>query len=252
VRGVRRRLSSPRFRRRATIASVVLGLGGAAAVIAMAVGNTGQHLSTPIDRSKPAWVYHPPPTMKLTQADRVDIFQTSAAFVDTAVRRRHLDVAWKLLAPEMKKGETRAQWDSGFNNVVPFKAVGIAAWRVLYAYQNDVALNLAVLGAPTAEWAGKTFTIELKRNTASKRWLVASWSPDGIGGRRQVRSLAKLPPPVPDQSRLSSTWLLVPLGFVLGLALLPLPLTLATFIRTRRSARRYAAALAFDRPKPRA
>jgi hypothetical protein len=225
----------------------VLVVAGVAIGIAMAIGNIGQNLSTPIDKSKPAWVYHPPPSMTLSAADRETIFQISAAFVDTAVRRRHLDMAWDMLAPQMKAGQTRAQWDTGNNNVVPFQAVGIAAWNILYSFRDDVALNLAVLGDRHAEWAGKTFTIELKRDKATNRWLVASWTPDGIGGKDQIRSLHNAPPPVPDGSPLSPAYLLVPFAMVLGLVLLPLPFGVGRYFRTRRSARRYAELLALQR-----
>ena len=85
-----------------------------------------------------------------------------------------LDGAWELLGPEMKAGQTRKSWDTGFNNVVPFKADGIQAWSILYAYDNDVAVDVSLVsrGKGKADWAGKTFTLELKRYPARPgHWL---------------------------------------------------------------------------------
>ena len=48
-----------------------------------------------------------------------------------------------------------------------------------------------VVGSKTSDWAGKTFTIELKRHHSHPgAWLVASWVPKGIGGAGQIRSVA--------------------------------------------------------------
>ena len=91
----------------------------------------------------------------------------------------------------MKAGQTRRSWDTGNNNVIPFPAIGIANWSVLYAYRDDVALDLGVVGDPHSDWAGKTFTIEFKRYKSQPRdWLVAAWVPKGIGGAGQIKSVA--------------------------------------------------------------
>ena len=110
--------------------------------------------------------------MRLTAADRRDLFDTASRFIKTAVARKHLDSAWDMLGPEMKAGQTRKSWDSGFNNVIPFPAVGIATWDILYAYQGDVAIDLGVVGAKTSDWAGKTFTLELKRYQSHPQQLA--------------------------------------------------------------------------------
>ena len=112
---------------------------------AIEIGNTGKSNATPII-DKPAQVYHEPARMNLTAADRRDLFEAASHFLRTAVARKHLDSAWDLLGPEMKAGQTRKSWDTGNNDVIPFPAVGIATWNILYAYQNDVAIDLGVVG----------------------------------------------------------------------------------------------------------
>src|SRR5262249_41703252 len=196
---------------------------------------------------KPAQVYHAPAAMSLTPSDRQQRFGTATSFVRTAVARKHLDSAWDMLGPEMKAGQTRRSWDTGFNNVVPFPAVGIANWGVLYAYRNDVALDLSVVGAKTSDWAGKTFTIELKRYRSHPRdWLVASWVPKGVGGAGQIRSVAAEPPPPPVKAAVSSKWLLAPVGIV-GLLVLSLgAVGVASIVRQRRAAKRYEKLLGYS------
>jgi len=141
---VRRRLSSPRFRRRLFWTTGTTGVVSAIVVTAILLGNTGHSNETPVDRTKPAWRYRPPPKMALTSHDRDKLFVVATRFVRTAVARKNIDTAWDLLAPEMKAGQTRKSFDTGFNNVVPFAADGIESWSINYAYLNDVALDLSL------------------------------------------------------------------------------------------------------------
>jgi hypothetical protein len=183
-------LGSPRFRRR--LVWIAAGLGVPAAVVAGAIviGNTGKSTATPLTK-RPAWVYHQPKAMHLTQRDRLALLATSSHFIRTAVARQHLDEAWDLLGPDMQAGQTRRSWDSGTNNVVPFPVTGIAAWDVLYSYDNDVAFDLALVAKPGQDVVGKTFTIELKRYPhRGNRWLVASWVPRGITSATNSKSAA--------------------------------------------------------------
>jgi hypothetical protein len=240
------RLSSPRFRRRLYWSVGLVGTLGAVVGGAIYVGNTGRSNATPLI-DKPAWVYREPARMRLTASDRHELFATASQFIKTAVARKHLDSAWEMLGPEMKAGQTRKSWDTGFNNVIPFPAVGIADWEILYAYQNDVAIDLGVIGDKHSDWAGKTFTLELKRYKAHPHsWLVAAWVPKGIGGRGQVKSVAKLPPLKPPQAQLSAKWLLLPLGIFGSVILTLIGWGIRSAIKQRRAARRYARLLGYS------
>ena len=188
--------------------------------------------------------------MVLTQRDRLDLFRTSAHFVRTAVARKHLDEAWDMLGPEMRAGQTRKSWDTGFNNVVPFKADGIQEWDVLYAYNNDVALDLSLFarGKGKDGWSGKTFTVELKRYAGHPhQWLVASWVPKGIGGGGTLSSNRRSgPPPPPVKAKLSAKFIFVPAAVLLGLLLLLTAWGVTSVVRGRRATRRYADALGYN------
>jgi len=237
---MRARLSSHRFRRRVAWTAAIgaaLALVGAAAV---RLGDTGRDFDTPMS-GQDAWVYTAPKLSRLDAADRRTLFATSSRFVRTAVARRNLDDAWELLGPEMRAGQSRESWLSGFNNVVPFPVAGIASWNVLYSYEGDVGIDLALVAVPHRDIVGKTFTIELKRYPQrGNRWLVASWVPKGLTSSKQSLAASVVPPPPPPpEAPLSAAWLLAPLS-VLGLfVLVPLVVALRSLLQHRRAAKRY-------------
>jgi hypothetical protein len=229
-------------------------VSGSTSIVALVVlvgfhfANTGRSNATPIDQTKKAWVYQAPAHMRLTEQDRLELFDTSSRFVRTAVARKRLDAAWEMLGPEMKAGQTRRSWDTGFNNVVPFKADGIEAWDILYAYEGDVALDLSLVSGRRSgnKWAGKTFTLELKRDPASHRWLVASWVPKGIGGGGTLSPNRRSGPPPPAvTAHLSARWLFVPAVFLGGLLLVLGVAGVRSVVQSRRASRRYAEALGY-------
>jgi hypothetical protein len=210
-------------------------------VAAIAIGNTGHSSQTPIDSTKKAWVYHAPKVLKLSAADRKQLMAISVRFVRTAVRREHVDDAWRLAGPGLRQGESRREWDTGNIAVPPFDAVGIGTWDVLYSYTNDVAFDLNLIGAKSQPYISKTFTIELKKH--GKRWLVESWTPRGVATLSALRSSDRPPPLPPVKAALSKWFLITPAvifgGMVVGFALFGL----VHMLRGRRSARRYARVL---------
>jgi hypothetical protein len=243
---MRGRLLSPRFRRRLGWLAVLLGVAGLITLAATRYANTGASNATPLI-DKPATVYRVPAHMHLTKQDRYELFDVTSRFVHTAVVRRHLDSAWNMLGPEMKAGQTRKSWDTGFNNVVPFKADGIGLFSILYAYKDDVAIDTGLVSGKGKGWSAKTFTIELKRYPGQHRWLVASWVPKGIGGGGTLSPLHKAgPPPPPFHSKLSGRWLFAPFFFLALLGVFVTVWVLSGSIRTRRAARRYADALGYS------
>jgi hypothetical protein len=237
---VGRRLSSYRFRRR------LAWTGGLTAVLAaivggsILIGNTGKSTETPFS-AKPVRVYHEPRLHHLSQRERLELLATSSQFVRTAVARRRLDEAWTLLGPEMQAGQTRKSWNSGTNNVVPFPVVGIAAWNVLYSYDDDVAFDLALVAKPGHDLVGKTFTIELKRYPErGNRWLVAAWVPRGVTTAGQSKSAAAERPPPAPRAPLSAKWLIVPVAVLALILLTPLAVIVRSLVQSRRAAKRYA------------
>ena len=243
------RLSSHRFRRRLAWGGGSLALVAAIVVVSIAVGNTGKSNETPIDHSKKPWVYKAPTHMSLSSSDRVELYAVARRFVQTAVARKQLDSAWDMLGPEMKAGQTRRSWDTGFNNVVPFQADGIQSWTINYSYQDDVALDLSLYhNGKGTSWSGKTFTLELKRDLSAPThpWLVVSWVPKGVGGGGSLNPDRPAGPPPPGPAaQLSGKWLFLPLTFLAALLLGLGAWAIRNVVRGRRASRRYAESLGY-------
>ncbi len=244
---MRGRLSSPRFRRRLGWLTLLVVLASLITVAITKYSNTGKSNATPII-DRPATVYRVPARMHLTRQDRNELFAVTSRFVMTAVRRKHLGEAWAMLGPEMKAGQTRKSWDTGFNNVVPFNADGIGMFNVLYAYQNDVAIDTGLVSGKGGAWSAKTFTIELKRYPSHhNQWLVESWVPKGIGGGGTLSPTRRAgPPPPPFHSKVSSRWLMAPVVFFALVFGSLMAWGVGRAIRGRRAARRYAKALGYS------
>jgi hypothetical protein len=237
---MRRRLASPRFRRRLAWTVVLVGLPATLVVVAILIGNTGKSPATPLTHER-VWVSHEPKLRRLDPQLRAQLLGTTWRFVRTAVVRKNLDSAWPMLGPALRAGMTRKQWDTGDNAVVPYRATAISAVDVLYSYEGDVALDVSLIGRPSEDAVAKTFTIELTRDPRHHdRWLVASWVPRGISSPEMLRSNRKLPPVPPVKAALAERWLLLPLAILSLILLVPLGLAVRTYVAHRRAARRYA------------
>ena len=74
---------------------------------------------------------------------------------------------------------------------VRLAVAGLATWSVLYSYQDDVALDLALLAKPGGDIVGKSFTIELKRyrhdGGSSRVWRSCSAQGVSRGGDRGIK-----------------------------------------------------------------
>ena len=186
--------------------------------------------------------------MKLTRATGVSCSTTASQFIKTAVARKHLDSAWNMLGPEMKAGQTRKSWDTGNNNVIPFPAIGIANWSVLYAYRErrrdrprrrrrpaqrlgreDVHDRVQALQVAAAELARRVVGAEghRRRRPDEERRLGAGRAADGRDGLGEVAARA---------ARASSAALLIALA----------AWGIRSVIKQRRAAKRYAKLLGYN------
>src|SRR6478752_5555644 len=105
------------------------GSVGAAAVLTVVlliafVPNTGHTLSTPIDSTKQAQVFHVPKTVVATPQEKAAALATLGVFVPSAFTRQHLDRSWPLATAHMKIGTSHADWLAGDLPIVPYSAAG--------------------------------------------------------------------------------------------------------------------------------
>jgi hypothetical protein len=236
------RFASPRFRRRLVWSSVAVAALAGTVVAAVLIGDTGRPEPERFSAGTPK-VVHSPKLAHLTPRERVGLLNTSLLFVRTAVMREDLSRAYDLTGPQLRQGLSRKQWLRGNIPVVPFQAVGIAAWNVAYSYVNDVAFNLSLVAKPgTGSVVGKTFTIELSRANPHAHWLVTSWSPVGVSGPGNDVGIREAISSVPEpKAALSMWWLALPLALLAMIVVIPTGIGVRHWIAGRRSERAYLA-----------
>lgn len=173
---------------------------------------------------KPTIVPAPVPADFRT-AKREGVLRVAAEFVNTAVRRQHVDVSFDLATPALRKGFTRKTWATRDIPVQPYP-LDSARYKLKGSFTDSVWLQVALYpdrkhkSVPAA-----VFDLTLKpfRDGESRRWLVDSWAPAGYEGIPSAPLGASRGPleKVEYKGALSQTWLLVPVSaFLLGLVLL--------------------------------
>ena len=239
------RLSSPRFRRRLLRWGSVVAAAGILVFVGIRWANTADKL--PKASGGPVQTVPPTPkTVRLTPAAANQVRAIAEHFIQTAVYRRHLDEAWALAAPSMREGMTLKQWRTGNIPVVPFQASDVAQirWRLDYSFPRLVGMKIALITKPHAKHTGMVASMEMQavgRGT-HQRWLVDAWVPLG-GGEDLKRAIQPLGSnqTISTQPRLSSTWLLLPIGLIAGtILLLPIGLGVRGWRRQVRAQRAYS------------
>ena len=139
------------------------------------VPNTGHTLSTPVDSTKQAQVFHVPKTVRATPGEKAAALRTLSVFVPSAFTRRHLEQSWPLATQHMKIGTSRADWLAGDLPVVPYPAAGYRTFGTVLKYQYRHVLGFDVLVLPKAGPKGKlagqqVYSCEL--HDVHGRWLV--------------------------------------------------------------------------------
>jgi hypothetical protein len=232
-------------------AALAVAAGGVGAV-GFATENVSEH-PEPASGTAPPQVASLPEATVLSKADALALVQASRTFVTAAVARRHLDVAYDMVGPELRSGLTRAEWTHGANPVVPFPAIGIADVGFAYSYPNDVALDLALVAKPGSDTIGKTFRIEFRRPRTAAPWRVVAWLPFGVSSAANVQSLAQQRAATERLEEetgapLASWWLAFPAGLLSCVVLLPIYLGARSWRAARRAERDYRDAISSSSP----
>jgi hypothetical protein len=250
---VKKFLASPRMRRRlGWVGSMLLVAAGIGVLILLLPGRS-QVAAEP--RGGPAYIPPEPDVpMRRTRGQLTQPLDVAAKFIFTAVIRKNVGESWDVVAPTFpgKSEYTKAEWAKGDDlPIIPFP-VARARWRLDYSYRNEVGLAVALFPPQGSEQRAAVFNIDMRAFGTGKnrKWMVENFGPAGVEGmaagggssnRMQASGLPDLNPVgTSGSSRLSNTWLIVPLG-ILGLALLfPLGLGISSLIRARRAEREFA------------
>lgn len=102
-------------------------------------------------------------------------------FINTAVARKKLDVAWRISSPTIRGGLTYKQWLTGDIPVVPYDVnqVERAPVRLDWSYPNQASFAVMLLPRDGSPEKPQTFFITVKKfgKGAKSRWMVDYWAP---------------------------------------------------------------------------
>ncbi len=172
--------------------------------------------------------------------------RVAAEFVNTAVRRRHLEVAYDLASPTLRQGYTRHAWATEDIPVQPYP-LDSARYKVVGSFTDQLWVQVALYpDSKHKSVPAAVFDLTLKPfpNGGTHRWLVDSWTPAGYTGmptgilgsdRGPLAAAAN----VEYKSSLSRAWLLIPIsGFIIGIGLL-IALAVRGWWRGNRAVKNY-------------
>ncbi len=162
------------MQRRLLWLSALVLAAGIAGVLIVFLRDTGHKLNAPISTT-PADVVKLPKKAPLEKEARL----VAGRFVLTAVQRKNLPEAWKLIGPGIRQDLTYKQWLTGNIPVVPFLApISIAPIKVDFSSKNYALLEIILLPKATTVKSA-IFTLELIAvgKGAKRHWVVNSWAP---------------------------------------------------------------------------
>ncbi|MHB8643441.1 MAG: hypothetical protein ACYDA3_11230 [Gaiellaceae bacterium] len=175
------------------------------------------------------------PTMKK------DVLAVAAEFVNTAVKRRHVEKSFDLATPTLRAGYTRHAWATTDIPVVPYP-LDFAKYRVKGSFADSVWLQVAVFPDKAHKQVpAAVFDLVLKPfgQKQARHWLVDSWAPAGYTSIPSGPLGEKPTAMVEYKSPVSSWWVFLPLSaFGLGLVLLA-SVAVRGWWRNARAVKRY-------------
>jgi hypothetical protein len=189
-----------------------------------------------------------PKKVRLRLHDRTMALAVAAKFVDTAVARKNVDVAWNLVTPTMRAGYTRKQWHTENLPGIPPFPVASARWRLQFSDVKGVGFTIALFPTKASHQQAQVFMIGLhKVGVASHRhWLVDNWQAapttggqiadsGGSAGPGAFGSLSPVASPGPSKAKEGPIWLLLPLGFLSLILIIPASIAGMNWYRARRA-----------------
>lgn len=147
---------------------------GIAGVLIVFLRDTGKKLDAPIS-TVPVDTVSLPKRAPLDKQARL----VAGRFVLTAVQRKNLPEAWKLIGPGIRQDLSYDEWLTGNIPVVPYLApISLAPIKVDFSSKNYALLEIILLPKnPKAK--SEIFSLELITvgKGDERRWVVNSWAP---------------------------------------------------------------------------
>jgi len=243
---------SARSRRRLLWLAAVLVAGGVAGLVLALVPNDRGGIESPAV-SGPVQTVARPAQVPVAPRVRRQIDALLDRFVPAAIARRDPVAARAYVTPSLRSQASEAEWRAGTIPVPPYDPAGTTfhGWIPIYSYPRLVSVELT-LEPKVADDPVGSFVVNLRR--LGPRWLVDGiYSAGAHGGTKSAAPASPGPTTTGkvvggSHGRLSSTWLLVPLGFLSLIVIVPAILFTRDWLRDRRVSRRYRSELSKELP----
>ena len=167
-------LKSPRNQRYLLWICGFILAAGIAAVLIVFLRDTG-HSESAQFTNKPVDTVTTPKKVTLEPAARL----VAGRFILTAVQRKGLAEAWKLVGPGIRQGMTYKEWLKGTIPVVPFlDPIKLAPMKVDLSEKNHAILEVIII-PKSSSVKPQIFTLDVNKVGKGKdaHWVVNSWAP---------------------------------------------------------------------------
>jgi hypothetical protein len=236
MRGV---LDSPRRRKRALIAAVVVGAALLATVFGLLFKNTAKPQKETFEQGK-AQVTHEQVPKRLAPADRRAVRAVVNRFVEAGVAGKDLSAAYDLTTANLHAGVTREQWAHGDNPIYRYPVYRYGL-RISGSFEDEVTVQLYVRArSRKVEPLGVDVGVTPVGSGSKRRWLVDYFQP-----RETLVTAGDRPASGPEPKdpglgpHLAERWLLVPLGIFMLILLVPLGLGVRHWAQGRAAERSF-------------
>jgi hypothetical protein len=152
------------------IAVVLVGGAIAAGII---WSNTGKSTATPLMNQPAVDVSKVPATVKLKPGAQA----VARRFIETAVARKNLPVAYSLVTDQLKQGQSLKEWNTGNIAVIPYPvdAIKYAPMKIDFSYPKEAQIEVALLPKAGTGVKPQLFLMDIVKRDG--KWLVNSWVP---------------------------------------------------------------------------
>jgi hypothetical protein len=150
----------------------VVAVGGAIAA-GIIWSNTGKSTATPLSNVPADDRSAIPKTVKLPPgATRV-----ARTFIETAVARKNLSQAYRLVTEQIRQGQSLESWKTGNIAVIPYPvdSVKYAPMKIDFSYANEAQIEIALLPKAGSKARSALFIMDMVKRDG--KWLVNSWVP---------------------------------------------------------------------------
>jgi hypothetical protein len=238
------------------VAGAVLVAAGAAGLVVALIPNYHGGIASSSETGA-AQLVRRQKQIRVTPEMRSSIDALFDEFVPRAIARRDSGAVRPFVTPDLWRQATPAEWRSGTIPVPPFDPAGTTfhGWRTIYAFPRTVSVELTLQPKRPRDPVG-TFIVGLKR--VGSRWLVDGIYEEGTHGggtagaahTKTTGAQTTITGHVVGGSRgrLSSVWILVPVGMLSLIVIIPLAVFTRQWWSDRRVRRRYRGQLSKELP----